>query len=195
MSKGGLSRGTAKTALESLGNGSTVRREGRLVTVPFGEKLLDVDFGSYKTSTMNISWGDVSTAWRSTAIPNIEVYMGASERLIRYAKLSRYINWLLRRPWFRQYLRGRVDKRRAGPTERQRSGGRSLLWGRVWDDQGEVRESVMETSSGYTLTAKTSVFIAEKILLGKFKPGYQTPAMAFGADLILASDNASRIDR
>lgn len=195
MSKGGLSRGTAKTALESLGSGSTVRREGKLVTIPLGEKLLEVDFGSFKTNAMNISWGDISTAWRSTDIPNIEVYIGASDQSIRYAKLSRHFNWLLRRQWVRQYLRKKINSRKAGPSDKQRNAGRSRLWGKVWDDRGEVRISTLETSNGYTLTAKISVLIAEKILAGNFKPGYQTPAMAYGPDLILASENTIRVDR
>lgn len=121
--------------------------------------------------------------------------MGASDQYIRYAKLSRYFNWLLRQQWVRQYLRKKINSRKAGPSDEQRNAGRSRLWGKVWDDQGEVRISTLETSNGYTLTAKMSVLIAEKILAGNFKPGYQTPAMAYGPDLILASENATRIDR
>jgi hypothetical protein len=37
--------------------------------------------------------------------------------------------------------------------------------------------------------------IAEKIIHGNFKPGYQTPAMAYGPDLILEIENTIRIDR
>lgn len=195
MSKGGLSRGTARTAVESLGNGSTVRVAGKLEAVPFAEKLLEVDFGHYKTRAMNISWGDVSTAWRSTGIPNIEVYMGASNKLIRYAQLGKYVNWLLRQQWLKDYLQKKIDKRKPGPNDEQRKNGRSRLWGRVWDEPGKVCSSTLETISGYTLTANTSVLIAEKILHGNFKTGYQTPAMAYGPDLILEIENTTRVDR
>jgi hypothetical protein len=47
-----------------------------------------------------------------------------------------------------------------------------------------VAISRFETLNGYTLTAKTSVLIAEKILNGNFTPGYQTPAMMYGENLI-----------
>jgi len=195
MSKGGLSRGTARTAVESLGNGSTVRIAGKLEEVPFADKLLEVDFGPYKTRAMNISWGDVSTAWKSTGIPNIEVFMGASNKLIRYAQLGKYVNWLLRQQWLKDCLRKKIDRRKPGPSDEQRKNGRSSLWGKVWDEQGKVCSSTIETISGYTLTAHASVLIAEKILHNNFKPGYQTPAMAYGPDLILELENTTRVDR
>ena len=35
-----------------------------------------VDFGGgYVRPAVSIPWGDIATAWRSTGIPNIEVYM------------------------------------------------------------------------------------------------------------------------
>jgi short subunit dehydrogenase-like uncharacterized protein len=48
--------------------------------------------------------------------------------------------------------------------------------------------------SGYSLTAKTAVLIAEKILGGNFKTGYQTPAMCYGADLIMEIETSKRSD-
>ena len=50
----------------------------------------------------------------------------------------------------------------------------------------------METLNGYSLTARTSVLIAEKILSGNFKTGYQTPAMAYGSELILEIPETKR---
>jgi len=35
------------------------------------------------------------------------------------------------------------------------------------------------------LTAHTALLIAKRILNGDLKPGFQTPSMAYGADLIL----------
>lgn len=191
----GLSRGTAKTAAESLGQGSAVRQDGKLIQVPLGERVLEVDFGSFKTRTLNIPWGDISTAWRSTGIPNIEVYMGASEMMIIGAKLSKYLNRVLRQRWMKDYVKKKIDNRPTGPSDEKRASGKSFLWGKVWDQAGKECVSTLETINGYTLTAKTSVLIAEKILQGNFKPGYQTPSMAFGPDLILALENTTRVDR
>jgi short subunit dehydrogenase-like uncharacterized protein len=195
MSKGGLSRGTSRTMTEGLGNGSLIRQDGKLTPINLGEKVLEIDFGSFKTPTLNIPWGDISTAWRSTGIPNIEVYTGATDSMIRNAKMSKYFNWLLRQRWVKSYLLKKTDQKPAGPSEEKRNAGRSFLWGKVWDGNGKECVTTLETVSGYTLTAKTAVLIVEKILSGNFKAGYQTPAMAYGADLIMEIDQTKRNDK
>lgn len=195
MSKGGLSRGTSKTMTEGLGNGSLIRKDGKLTPVSLGEKVLEIDFGSFKAMTLNIPWGDISTAWRSTGIPNIEVYTGATRSMIRKARMSKYLNWLLRMRWVKNYMLRRIDSKPAGPSEEKRNSGRSFLWGKVWDSTGKKCISQLETVSGYTLTAKTAVLIAEKILAGNYKTGYHTPAMAYGADLIMEIDQTKRMDQ
>lgn len=194
MSKGGLSRGTSKTMTEGLGHGGKIRKDGKLTTIKIGEKVLDIDFGAFKTKTLCIPWGDIATAWRSTTIPNIEVYTGATDSMIANAKRSNYFNWLLRQRWLKNYLLKKIDQKPAGPSEEKRNSGRSYSWGKVWDASGNIRESRLETVSGYALTAKTSVLIAEKILNGNFKAGYQTPAQAYGKDLILEIENTVRTD-
>jgi len=194
MSKGGLSRGTKKSMTEGMGEGGQIRINGKLQHLALGAKSMEVDFGSFKTPTLCIPWGDISTAWRSTGIPNIEVYTGATESMIKNAKRTRYINWLLRMNWVKKFMLKKIDKQKPGPSDEKRESGRSFLWGKVWDEKGNAAESRLETVSGYTLTAKTAVLIAEKILNGNFKTGYQTPAMAYGADLVLEIENTKRTD-
>lgn len=194
MSKGGLSRGTKKSMTEGLGDGGLIRQNGQLTPIAMGSKSMEIDFGSFKTKTLCIPWGDISTAWRSTGIPNIEVYTGATDKMISNAKMSNYFNWLLRMQWVKKYMLKQIDKQPAGPSDEKREGGRSYLWGKVTDASGKECISLLETVSGYTLTAKTSVLIAEKILNGNLKTGYQTPAMAYGADLIMEIDGTSRKD-
>lgn len=194
MSKGGLSRGTKKSMTEGLGDGGLIRKNGELTRIELGDKSMEVDFGAFKTLTLCIPWGDISTAWRSTGIPNIEVYTGATPSMIKNAKRSRYLNWLLRNRWVKDFMLKRIDKQKPGPSDEKRESGRSFLWGKVWDDSGTWKESRLETVSGYSLTAKTAVLIAEKILAGNFKPGYQTPTQAYGADLILEIETTKRTD-
>jgi short subunit dehydrogenase-like uncharacterized protein len=194
MSKGGLSRGTKKSMTEKLGYGSLIRENGVLTSIPMGERFIEVDFGSFKTSALNIPWGDISTAWRSTAIPNIEVYAGASKSMIANAKRSNYFNWLLRMRWVKNFMLKQIDKRPPGPSEEDRESGRAYLWGKVWDGTGKEVSSALEAPSGYALTAKTAVMIAQKILAGNYKSGYQTPAMMYGEGLILEVATTKRID-
>ncbi len=194
MSKGGLSRGTKKSMTEGLGYGSLIRQEGKLTSVPLGSRVMEIDFGAFKTKALNIPWGDIATAWRSTGIPNIEVYNGTTDDMIKSAKMSNYIGWLLRMRWVKNIMLRQIDKKPAGPSDEKRETGRSYLWGKVWDGSGNSATSRLETMSGYALTAKTSVLIAEKILAGNFKTGYQTPAMCYGQDLIMEVDTSKRSD-
>ncbi|HEY3430459.1 MAG TPA: saccharopine dehydrogenase NADP-binding domain-containing protein, partial [Cyclobacteriaceae bacterium] len=117
MTKGGLSRGTKKSMTEKLGSGSLIRKDGVLTPIKMGEKHMEVDFGGYKTKALNIPWGDISTAWRSTGIPNIEVYAGATDKMIRNAKRSNYFNWLLRLRFVKNFMLKQIDKQKPGPSD------------------------------------------------------------------------------
>lgn len=194
MSGDGLSRGTSKTMVQGLGEGSVVRKNGKITNLPLGEQIIEVNFGSFKKICLNIPWGDVSTAWWSTRIPDIEVYAAVNSKSIFLVKVSRYFNWILRRKWLKDLLLKRIDGKSDGPTTEKIHTSRSFLWGRVTDPSGGSATATIETLSGYLLTSKASVLIAERILRGEDHPGYQTPASAYGPDLILAIDGTLRSD-
>jgi len=191
----GTSRGTKKTSVEGLGYGGMIRAGGKLKKVPLGHDVMNIDFGAFRVNALCIPWGDIATAWRSTGIPNIAVYMGATEKMIRNARMSNYFGWLLRNPAVKQYMLRQLDKHSPGPSDEKREGGRSFLWGKVRNAAGEERVSRLETPSGYALTALTAVGIAEKILAGNLKTGYQAPAAAYGPDLILEFSETKRMDQ
>lgn len=193
MTGGGLSRGTKKSMTEGWPEGGRIRKNGVLSRIEFGDKMMEVDFGPFKMSALCIPWGDISTGWRSTGIPNIEVYSGAPPSQIKMAKNIRYFAWLMKLGWIKKMILSRIDKQAPGPSAEKREQGRSYLWGKAWDGNKSV-EARLETLSGYALTAKTSVLIAEKILKGNFRIGYQTPAMMYGTDLILEIATSKRTD-
>lgn len=194
MGKGGLSRGTSKTMIEGMGHGSCIRENGKLKSIDLGEKTMEINFGAFTRSTLCIPWGDIATGWISTKIPNIEVYSGVSKSAIRSAQWSKYLNWILRNAWLKKFLQKQVDKKPAGPSEERRNEGRSYLWGKVWNEKGETKISRLETINGYSLTAKTAVLIAHRLLQEKTRTGYFTPAQYFGADFILEIETTSRTD-
>ena len=63
----------------------------------------------------------------------------------------------------------------------------------VENESGEKISARLITPEGYRLTAITSLHIAQKVRMGKFEPGYQTPASAYGEDLILEIENTKRV--
>lgn len=183
--RGSMSRGTAKTMVEHLGDGGLVRIDHRLTPVPHAYNVMQVNFGPIEMLATTIPWGDLSTAYFSTGIPNIETYMGVTPTMLKQMKRANYLGWLFRMKWIKEFLKKQIDKRKEGPTEQQRAEGRSYLWGRVCDNAGNVKVSLMQTPEGYRLTALTASLIASKILAGTWKTGYQTPATAYGENLIL----------
>jgi short subunit dehydrogenase-like uncharacterized protein len=191
---GGVSHGTALTVIEGLGQGGAVREAGKIIRKPLGHKGRWVNFGAKRLFVMTIPWGDVSTAYYSTGIPDIEAYTAAPQGVYRVLKFQFLFNWLWRSAMVKSWLRNKVKKRAAGPEEETRKKGKSLVWGEVENGAGKKISATLETPDGYTLTAHSSLIIAKKILSGNFKVGYQTPASAYGADLILEVPGVSRSD-
>jgi short subunit dehydrogenase-like uncharacterized protein len=189
---GGVSRGTATTMAENLGEMGACRKNGKISKVPIGHKTLTIPFRVKPMFAMTIPWGDVSTAFYSTGIPNIETYMTISPKAYRWVRMQRYINWLLKLPAVRGWVKGQISKRPAGPSEKKRLNARSYVWGKVSNAAGKTLEAQLDTLEGYTLTAATTLIIAQKVLNGEVALGFQTPAGAYGADLILEVDSTKR---
>src|SRR5207237_7154639 len=131
--RGRARRGTLKTMIENLPRGGLVRRGGKLVRVPAAELVKEIPFGDKPRLAMSIPWGDVSTAYKSTGIPDITVYISARAAAIRSARLSRYFAPLLGLAPVQAFLQRRVEARGAGPDESERARGCGTLWGLVWD--------------------------------------------------------------
>jgi short subunit dehydrogenase-like uncharacterized protein len=181
---GSPSPGTMKTMVEGFPQGGAIRKDGKLTKVPSAWKSMTVPFKRGPRSAMTIPWGDISTAYRSTGIPNIEVYMVFPPAMIQLAKRSGPAARLLGFAPLQKLIKAQIDKRVEGPSAGDRKSGRSLLWGKLTDPAGKSVEGQMETMEGYQLTAWTGIDIAARVLAGEVKPGYSTPAMAFGPDYI-----------
>jgi short subunit dehydrogenase-like uncharacterized protein len=193
-SLGRLSRGTATTAVEGLGSGGAVRRDGKIVPSPVGSPHRKVDFGRGPIDVAAIPWGDVSTAYHSTGIPNITVFTHMPQPMLTLTRLSQALGPLLGARPVRDVLRGLVRRQQPGPNDAERAQGLSLLWGEARDDSGRRAATRMRAPEGYTLTALTAVLIAEKVLAGQWVAGFQTPSRAYGADLIMEVAGVERVD-
>jgi short subunit dehydrogenase-like uncharacterized protein len=190
----GLSRGTATTMVENVGRGGAVRRGGKITAVPAAWRTRDIDYGDRIRRSVTIPWGDVSTAYHSTGIPNIEVYAAASPSAIRAMTASRYLAPLLTARPVQALLKKTIDARGGGPSAAQRERAVARLWGEAWDDDGRRVASRLQTPDGYTLTAITGVAAAQRVLAGEARPGFHTPSRAFGADFILGVRGVQRED-
>jgi short subunit dehydrogenase-like uncharacterized protein len=185
LSAGGSpSPGTAKTMLEGAAQGGRARVNGRIERVPLAWKTREVPFRDGPRIAMTIPWGDVASAYYSTGIPDIEVYVATSPRQI--ATLRRW-GWLM--PGLAigpvQSLAKRfIEKRIAGPSAASRERDGASLWGCVEDAQGRQVEGTLTTPNGYTLTVTTALAAVERLLQSPPRAGFLTPSLAFGANFI-----------
>jgi short subunit dehydrogenase-like uncharacterized protein len=188
-----MSRGTALTVVESLQSGGLIRQDGVLTKVPAAWKTRVIDFGNGPVKAITIPWGDVSTAFYSTGIANIEVYMAAPWSMRVAARLSRYLGWALGSRLVQGCLKKRIRAGRPGPTEQERRQGRSFFWGEVRDQAGQRAVSRLHGPQSYTMTAQAAVAVMERVLAGA-PAGFQTPARALGPDFVLGLEGMVRQD-
>jgi len=182
---GGLSHGTALTMATKLGEGGAERRGGKIVRTPLGQKGMWVDFGLKKLFVMSIPWGDISTAYFTTGIPDIETYTGMPKKTYNILKFQSLFNWLLRTNFVRNYFKKKINQRPAGPSDEQRSKAIGFVWGQVKNPEGQTSTVRLSGPEGYTLTTHSTLIIAQKVLNGHFTTGYQTPGSAYTENLVM----------
>ncbi|MCW8925133.1 MAG: saccharopine dehydrogenase NADP-binding domain-containing protein [Xanthomonadales bacterium] len=181
-SGGRMSRGTAKTSIEGLANGGCVRRAGKLQRVPLAWKAREIPFDGGTSLAVTIPWGDVFTAYISTGIPDIEVYMAVSQVLVKRMKRMRLAKPLLSMQWVQNVLKRRVEKSIAGPSGADRASSHMQLWGEVASADGRSVSAVMTTPDGYDVTATASLGVVEYLLENEIEGGFYTPSLLMGAD-------------
>jgi saccharopine dehydrogenase (NAD+, L-lysine-forming) len=160
--------------LESIREGGAVRVNGRLLREPLFARSRLVPFHDQLRLAASIPWGDVSTAYHSTGIPNIVVY-----RPLKQVTLLRALLPLVSWPPLNALVRRVVEHRQSASVRP----GSSQLWGRASSATDAV-EGTLTTPQAYELTARTAVECAERVAAGQVQAGAYTPSQAFGADFI-----------
>lgn len=183
-SRSGFSPGTAKTSVEGLAQGGKVRRDGKIVTVPLAYQVRNIDFGDGAKDAMTIPWGDVSTAYHSTGIPNIDVFLPGSPKMITGAKRANYIRPLLGIKFVQKLIKARIAKTVKGPNEKARASMPTFVWGEVTNARGEKKTARIRTANGYSLTVTGSLAVVEHLLANKPAGGAYTPSKLIGPDLV-----------
>ncbi len=192
-SAGGLSPGTAKTLIEGLKQGGRVRQRGMLDPVPLGYKRQRIDFGRGEKPAMCIPWGDVATAYFSTGIGNIEVYVPAPAALAIGLRLLDPLRPLLGLTVVQRWLKRLVDKRVQGPDQVTRERQRTWLWGEARNAAGSRKTARLETANGYEVTVH-GMLLAVRHLLDYAGPGgYFTPSTLLGERCVEQLPGSGRI--
>jgi short subunit dehydrogenase-like uncharacterized protein len=183
---GGLSPGTSKTMLESMPSGGRARIDGVIRKVPIAFKTIEIPFRSGTFTGMMIPWGDVASAYYSTGIPNIEVYVATPGKQIAQTRRIRFLLPLMGCWPIRSIASRWIERNVKGPSAEELATAHSSLWGKVTDEHGKSVSATLEAPSGYHLTALTAVASLERALAGQVPRGFSTASQAFGAQYILS---------
>lgn len=173
--------GTAKTVVEGAALGGRARVQGVLCTVPMAHRRTTALLPAGPKTVSAIPWGDVSSAYRTTAIPNITTYtLVPGGRLLSAGQ--RLLAPVLRKDSVQRVGKQLVDRflsRGAEPT-----GGRSQAWARASDADGRSASASLSGPGALPLTADAIVRIATRLAAGEVAPGAHTPSSAFGSGFV-----------
>ena len=186
-----MSPGTAKTTVEGLGEGMKVRRDGKLVSVGRGYRMREIDYGEGAMLSSVIPWGDISTAFWQTKIPNISVYTPHSG-----GKLGVYlfpvIKTLLKLGFVQSFAKRKIEEKVTGPDLSQRESGMTQVWGEVKNNSGKTIAARITVPNGYTVTMD-GVLMTAKYLMGyNGDGGCYTPSQIMGSELAEQLPGASK---
>lgn len=193
-SRSRLSRGTATTSIESLGGGGRIRVGGELRRIPLGSRHRRIDFGAGEKLAMAIPWGDVSTAYRTTGIPDIEVYVPVSPKALGRMRWLDRLGWLVSSAPVQALLKRGVRAGAPGPSERERERSPVFVWGEATDAAGNVRVARLKVANGYSVTVTAALAIAAHLMRGEpVEAGFTTPAQLMGPAFVTTLPGSTSI--
>jgi short subunit dehydrogenase-like uncharacterized protein len=178
---GGPSPGTAKTSVEGLARGGAIRRDGKMVRVPLAYKSRTIPFAHGPRTAVTIPWGDVYTAFVSTGVGNVEVYMSVPAARIRALRRMRWLQPVLGTTLVQNFLKQRIGKSVRGPSNDRRESTDSQLWGEARSSDGRSVAATMTTPNGYDLTVSAALGVVDYLLKADVEGGYYTPSLLMGA--------------
>jgi len=187
------SAGAAKSTLETIARGGYVRKNGSLVSIPFGSGAKRIRIGNGERNVLPVPSGDLEAAYLATGIADITVYMTTPLNPI-LARLvlplaQKLLSWDALRQQVARWIDGRPASSITKPVNANR---RSWLWARATNRHGKVADATLETGEGYEFTARASVQAMEQVL-GRSLTGAMIPATAFGADFVLQMEDVRHI--
>ena len=174
------SPGTLKTAIESLASGTLRRRDGKIVKTPAAEAQREIDFGRGTVPAMAISWGDVSSAYHTTGIANIDTWIPVPGRRPGALKLLNVARPILGTGFMQSLLQKAVNRFVKGPTAAQRKKSRTWVWGEATNAVGEKKTVRIELANVYDVTVDAALKVVTHLMESEHEGGSYTPAMLLG---------------
>ena len=185
-----VTRGSAKTLLESVDRG-LVRHNGTLVGVPLGSRERPFDYGDGPRASVNVSLADLTTAYHSTGIPNVETYTEGTPLMRALLTACRTFGWAMRSAPAQAWLATCADLLPVDPSNTDTPRAMSIV-AEADDGAGGRAIARLRTPEAYAFTPVAAVAVLERVLAGDVEPGFQTPARVYGADFVLSLPGVTR---
>lgn len=185
------SSGAAKTILELLPGGGTVRRNGKRVASRLGTGAIAVQFPDGARTVVPVPTADLEAAYQATGVPDVTAYAEFPMSPLFLGVLP-LLGRLLKIRAIRLCVEQMLDRRTPAPQGASQGTTRpSYAWARAVDRHGRAVQAWLELGEGYAFTAAASVRAAERVLTQR-PAGALTPAEAFGADFVLEIPGTKR---
>jgi short subunit dehydrogenase-like uncharacterized protein len=166
-----MSRGSAATVGEMRSVGLLVRADG-IIVAKLDAAPERFDFGAGPVDSVPVSFGDLVTAWKSTGIPNISMFVNMKMNV----------------------LPAGVAAVAEGPSLEERTANPASFVVEVTGIDGTVVRARMDTVNGYTYTPMVAIEALRLLAVGQAKFGFQTPATVFGAGFAASIADTRVID-
>ena len=174
--EGTLTHGTMRSSLVNYTPMPQVRRAHELVSLTENETR-EYDFGPGRCGGRHVThastFGDISVAWRTTGIPNINVWLRPAPEFATLAALKSVDD---------------ITDLPPGPSDDELKNIPTILIGEVRNQAGKAVALRMVIPQIYAITFDVASKIAQQVCEGTHRNGFQTPASVFGEDYILQFD-------
>ena len=188
----GLPPGTQRTMIELAHRSDRVISGGALSTARGGPATRTIDFGRGPVTAVRFPAPDPFVAFRTTGIANIAMYVALSPLLRVGYRLVRSLRPVFRSTAVRDLLKRFVAP---GPGAEALALSSTHLWAEASAPGGVSVVSRLHGPEGALVwTTRCALVIVHKVLGGTAPPGFQTPAGAYGPDLVLECEGVVRED-
>lgn len=181
VSRGGLSRGTIRTAVEGMRESGRIRSGGELKTVEPAHRSLKIRVGDRHATVSAIPLGDISSSYRATGIENITDFTplppGATGLPAALARKILSVGVVYR------MVDGLLARTLTGPSDASREQSQSDAWAQLGDDDGNTVTAAIRVPNTYDFTVRSAVH-AVRAARTKVEPGAWAPSQALGVDFL-----------
>lgn len=184
---GGISQGTARSALGVTGGGGLAWIDGAWKTEPIGAVRWRVPFPEPvgPRDAVSVPWGDVVTAPRSTGARNVRCFMALSRSMRRFLPLAPLAPLALRIPGAERLARWWIARRPEGPSAAERARSAFTVYAEARSATGR-RSAWVTGGNVYDFTGVAAVECAMRAAAEDFRAvGALSPSLAFGGRALL----------